>query len=162
MVTMYTRVLSICPRYYQFCCPRYVTGLASVPGCQITAVTQECKNTSGNKDHIGQCRVTEGAVTVWANEMPSNIRIQNLTIYHLRSIDIWIRLMHCAAWWRHMTARVWVNIASVMACWLTAPGHYLNQCWQVISEVSLYSPQGNFTGNYWRNLFVQWVLKLII
>ena len=32
-----------------------------------------------------------------------------------------------------------------MACCLTAPSHYLNQCWLVISEVQWHLYQGNFT-----------------
>ena len=33
-----------------------------------------------------------------------------------------------------------------MACCLTAPSHYLNQCWLIIHEVSWHSSEGNFTG----------------
>ena len=32
-----------------------------------------------------------------------------------------------------------------MACCLTAPGHYLNQCWLIISKVEWHSSKGNFT-----------------
>ena len=32
-----------------------------------------------------------------------------------------------------------------MACRLTAPSHYWNQCWLFISEVLWYSPEDNFT-----------------
>ena len=40
------------------------------------------------------------------------------------------------AWWRHMVAQNWVDIGTViMACCLTAPRHYLNQCWLIISRV---------------------------
>ena len=31
------------------------------------------------------------------------------------------------------------TLAQVMACWLTAPSHYLNQCWLIISEVQWHS-----------------------
>ena len=34
-----------------------------------------------------------------------------------------------------------------MACCLTAPSHYLNQCWLIISEVLWHLPENNFTGN---------------
>ena len=34
-----------------------------------------------------------------------------------------------------------------MACCLTTPSHYLNQCWIIISEVFWHSPIGNFTWN---------------
>ena len=38
-------------------------------------------------------------------------------------------------------------LAQVMACCLTAPCHYLNQCWLIISEVMWHSPEGNSTVN---------------
>ena len=41
--------------------------------------------------------------------------------------------------WRHGTKSI---LAQVMACCLTAPNHYLNQCWLIISEVPWHSPQG--------------------
>ena len=41
--------------------------------------------------------------------------------------------------WRHGTRS---TLAQVMVCCLTAPSHYLNQCWLVISEVPWYSSQG--------------------
>ena len=34
-----------------------------------------------------------------------------------------------------------------MACCLTAPSHYLNQCWRMISEILWHSPDNNFTEN---------------
>ena len=37
------------------------------------------------------------------------------------------------------------TLAQVMACCLTAPSHYLNQCWLINSEVTSHSYQGNFT-----------------
>ena len=36
---------------------------------------------------------------------------------------------------------------TVMACCLTAPSHYLNQCWLIISKVQWHSSEGNFTRN---------------
>ena len=36
---------------------------------------------------------------------------------------------------RHMATSIWVNIAQVMACYLTAPSHYLNQSELIISKV---------------------------
>ena len=37
------------------------------------------------------------------------------------------------------------TLTQVMACCLTAPSHYLNQCWLVISKVQWYLSEGNFT-----------------
>ena len=40
------------------------------------------------------------------------------------------------------------TLAQVMACCLTAPSHYLNQCWLIIMGVFCHSaPKSNFTGN---------------
>ena len=36
------------------------------------------------------------------------------------------------------------TLAQVMVCCLTAPSHYLNQCWLIISEVQWHSYQCNF------------------
>ena len=46
--------------------------------------------------------------------------------------------------WCHIT---WSTLVQVMACCLTAPSHYLNQCWLIISEVLRHSSEGNFTEN---------------
>ena len=43
-----------------------------------------------------------------------------------------------AIWW-HRTRS---TLAQVMACCLTAPSHYLNQCWLIIGEVRWHSSQG--------------------
>ena len=39
------------------------------------------------------------------------------------------------------------TLAQVIACCLTGPSHYLNQCWPMISEVLWHSPYSNFTEN---------------
>ena len=46
--------------------------------------------------------------------------------------------------WCH---RTWATLIQVMAWCLTAPSHYLNQCWLIINEVLRHSPQGSSTGN---------------
>ena len=48
-------------------------------------------------------------------------------------------------------------LAQVMACCLTAPSHYLNQCWLIISKVEWHSSKGKFTRdtsaiNHWNYL----------
>ena len=48
--------------------------------------------------------------------------------------------------WRHRSGS---TLTQVMACCLTvltAPSHYLNQCWLVISEVPWHSPESKFRG----------------
>ena len=37
------------------------------------------------------------------------------------------------------------TLAHVMACCLTAPNHYLNQCWHIISKVQWHPSESNFT-----------------
>ena len=37
--------------------------------------------------------------------------------------------------------RSWSTLVQVMACCLMAPGHYLNQCWLIISEVLRHSSE---------------------
>ena len=39
--------------------------------------------------------------------------------------------------------RTWSTLVQIMACCLTAPSHYLNQRWLIISEVQLYSLESN-------------------
>ena len=41
--------------------------------------------------------------------------------------------------WRHRSGS---TLAQVMVCCLTAPSHYLNQCWHVISKVLRHSSEG--------------------
>ena len=45
------------------------------------------------------------------------------------------------ATWRHRSGS---TLAQVMACCLTAPSHYLNQCWLIINKVQWSSFEGNF------------------
>ena len=44
--------------------------------------------------------------------------------------------------WRHRSGS---TLAQIMACCLTAPSHYLNQCWLIINKVQLHSSDDNFT-----------------
>ena len=41
--------------------------------------------------------------------------------------------------WQHRSGS---TLVQVMACCLTAPSHYLNQCWLIISKVLWHSPEG--------------------
>ena len=41
------------------------------------------------------------------------------------------------------------TLAQVIACCLTAPSYYLNQCWQIIRKVLWHSPESNFTRHAW-------------
>ena len=58
---------------------------------------------------------------------------------------VWVNsLWPSDAKWRH---RFGSTLAQVMACCLTAPSHYLNQCWLHMNEVLWYSHESNFTAN---------------
>ena len=43
--------------------------------------------------------------------------------------------------WRYRSGS---TLAQVIACCLTAPSHYLNQCWLIINKVQWHSSEGNF------------------
>ena len=45
------------------------------------------------------------------------------------------------------------TLAQVMAWCPTAPSHYLNQCWQMTSEVLWHSPDNNFIENTYNNIY---------
>ena len=63
--------------------------------------------------------------------------------------------------WRHGSRS---TLAQVMACCLTAPSHYLNQCWLIISEVQWHSYKGYFTRDAAtindKNLFENYISKI--
>ena len=44
--------------------------------------------------------------------------------------------------WRHKSGS---TLAQVMACCLTAPSHYLNQYWLIISKIQWHPSESNFT-----------------
>ena len=45
--------------------------------------------------------------------------------------------------WRYRSGS---TLAQVMACCLTAPSHYLNECWLIINRYLWHSPETSFTG----------------
>ena len=47
-----------------------------------------------------------------------------------------------AIWWHRSMS----TLAHLMACCLTAPSHYMNQCWLIISHLLWYSPKSYFIG----------------
>ena len=46
--------------------------------------------------------------------------------------------------WRHRSGTTLVH---VMACCLTAPSHYMNQCWRIIRKVLWHLRESNFIGS---------------
>ena len=51
------------------------------------------------------------------------------------------------------------TLAQVMACCLTAPSHYLNQCLLIISKVWWHSSEGNFTEDISASNHCKWLEK---
>ena len=41
--------------------------------------------------------------------------------------------------------RIWSTLVQVMTCCVKTPSHYLNQCWQIISEILWHSTEYSFT-----------------
>ena len=63
-------------------------------------------------------------------------------LLHFRRFD---SLWPSDATWRQRSRS---TLAQLMACCLTAPIHYLNQCWLNISEALRHSTENDFTRNY--------------
>ena len=61
-------------------------------------------------------------------------------------------------WWHESKS----PLVQVMACCLTAPSHYLNQCWLIISEVMWHSHDGQFHVTCSKYLSLIWVRKSLI
>ena len=62
-------------------------------------------------------------------------------------------LWHSDAIWLH---RIESTLPQVLACCLTPPSHYLNQCWVVITEALWHSLGKKFT-SCWRHHSTYWV-----
>ena len=73
--------------------------------------------------------------------------ISTLSMLHHRGTpwNIWHQLINSLwpsdAIWPHRSGS---TLAKVMACCLTVPSHYQNQCWLIISEVLWHAPERNF------------------
>ena len=67
--------------------------------------------------------------------------------------------LHDAISWHH---RTWSTLVQVMAWCLTAPSHYLNQCWLIISEFSWHLlSSGQFHRKCSKKSFLDVSLKII-
>ena len=90
------------------------------------------QNTSLQKGQL--CVICNMGDIIWQNTI-------DLVFYDGRSVisclnSLWLGDALC--WHRSGSTS-----AQVMACCLTAPSHYLNQCWLIIGEVKWQSPEGN-------------------
>ena len=61
--------------------------------------------------------------------------------------------------WRHKSGS---TLAQVMACCLTAPSHYLNECWLTISKVQWHPSESNFTRDTPSHQLLKLAWKLLI
>ena len=66
--------------------------------------------------------------SLWPNDTIWRHRLVNTVFYVLL---VWYYEMLCQKW-RNKTVK---SLTQVMACCLTAPSHYPNQCWLIISNV---------------------------
>ena len=86
-------------------------------------------------DNIFKCVVLNENVSIWIKI--SLKLVPKGTINSFRPSD---------AIWRHRSGS---TLAQVMASCLTAPSHYLSQCWLIISKIQWHSSEGNFVrGTY--------------
>ena len=60
------------------------------------------------------------------------------------------------ATWRQKTV---LTLTQVMACCLTAPSHYLNQCWLIITDGYWHSSEGNFAASLSAINHCNWLKK---
>ena len=106
----------------------------------------------GAAQSINQGLYDGGFTTAWWASHDDTCHIGQEWINSLWSSD--------AIWWQRSGS----TVAQVMACCLTAPSHYLNQCWLIISEVQWHSYKGNCTRdasaiNHW-NPFQNYISKI--
>ena len=90
------------------------------------------------------CDATDILWIIVLNRMCKFLTLDNIVRTRLAAALWFNSLWPSDAIWRH---RSMSTLAQVMACCLTSPSHYLNQCWLMISEVLQHSPDGNFTEN---------------
>ena len=76
------------------------------------------------------------AVSCWARMVVKH------SVSHRWGISVLNSFWPSDAIWRQRSRSTLVR---VMACCLTAPSHYLNQCWLIISKIEWHSSEGNFT-----------------
>ena len=93
--------------------------------------------------------IYDGWMTAWATIHCFIVAILWMKMYHhynnwtlIFFEKIRLTLWLIAVIWWHKSGSI---LAQVMASCLTAPSHYLNQCWQIISEVLWHLHGGNFT-----------------
>ena len=94
----------------------------------------------------------------YSQETGVSLWVQSVT-YLICSVFAIVNLLGPSdATWRHRTES---TVAQVMACCLTAPSHYLNQCWLIISKFLWHPSEGrHYTKKIWRDQSVKQNWKL--
>ena len=128
----------------------------AVKSCQCM-----CKEFQKNTDKQGETRAkvnlvhfsaSKSALTHWGlkhGSLETHFERHFLEIYicimTLREFFL-LKFVRSSLWHSDAIRRQWSRstLAQVMACYLTAPSHYLNQCWLVIGKVLWHSSVGNF------------------
>ena len=91
---------------------------------------------SVDKNHIWQFQ--KGRIPWWPSRYDCTF---NSVIFKL---ILWINSLRPSdAIWRQWS---WTTLAQVMACCLTAPSHYLNQCWLITRGVLWHTSESSFAG----------------
>ena len=79
---------------------------------------------------------------VWRDFLPVTVSIV-CCVAHEPEVLCLNSLRPSDAIWRQW---FWTTLAQVMACCLTAPSHYLNQCWLIIRGVLWHTSESSFAG----------------
>ena len=79
---------------------------------------------------------------IYASSGINEVNLCPETMWHCVNWDNLINSLRTndTIWWQGSSSA----LVQAMACCLTAPSHYLNQCWLIISEVRRHSPGRNF------------------
>ena len=109
----------------------YLTG---VTPAAVTPVKYECDSTNlaGTSARLKILIIKKLTDKVLVTPTPEQSRNLNLWDTDRNINSFW----PSGAIWRQRSGS---TLAQVMACCLTAPSHYLNQCWLIISEVQWHS-----------------------
>ena len=92
-------------------------------------------------DHV-DCKQISNAYRAWYQILVP--QIQNVSMqFNSSVVVVWASICD------NLLIEIWATTEwNHSRVGLTAPGHYLNQCYLIINDVLWHSPDGNFTGNY--------------
>ena len=97
------------------------------------------------------CRMA--AILLSSQCVNSNQHMAQITVHGPHTVN---SLWPSDAIWQHKSGS---TLAQVMACCLTAPSHYLNQCWLLISKALWHLPVSNFTTSCQATILGIWSLN---